>query len=605
MASDPIVRILLIAIVGGIMAVWVSHLLRLPAIIFLLGLGILLGQDGLGWMPRPGVHLGRTLPALVGLGVAIILFEGGLSLNLRDLRLAPKAVRNLLSIGALVSFAGATLLAWKVAGLPGEAAALYGALMIVTGPTVVGPLLKSVRATKRVHTVLLWEGILVDAVGALAAVVALEIILEETGVFTSLGGFFAAMLVGPTVGIVGGWLLSKWLLSRIRYEGEDGELERLLILAGALAMYGVSEQLFHESGLGAAIAGGLVCANMMGHRIEALRRFKGTLTTLIIAVLFMLLAADFALANIKPLWPWGFVSIGLLMVVVRPLSVLASTRGSTLTWREKTFLSWIGPRGIVAASVASLFGMLLVEKGQAHIAEGLVSLTFLSVMVTVLLNGVTATPLAAVLGLRAKRPEGVLIVGANRFGIELGHLLETRGIPVLIVDRNPVLCQRVREFGLPIFEGDALSADALEEADLTGIGRVLAVTSNSVVNAQSCLSLGAALDLDPCLFVISGQGRDSKAVQRALEFHKGQQAFANTIDIDSLNILLREGRSRLCMYRASESQGLPFLPLLRIEKGGIELIETGRKMDGEVVGLELKVPEGSPVPFEPIRPDAP
>ena len=152
MASDPIVRILLIALVGGILAVWVSHLLRLPAIIFLLALGILVGPDGIGWMPRPSEHMGRTLPALVGLGVAVILFEGGLSLNLRDLRLAPKAVRNLLSIGALVSFAGATLLAWKVAGLPGEAAVLYGALMIVTGPTVVGPLLKSVRATNNAKT---------------------------------------------------------------------------------------------------------------------------------------------------------------------------------------------------------------------------------------------------------------------------------------------------------------------------------------------------------------------------------------------------------------------------------------------------------------------
>jgi NhaP-type Na+/H+ or K+/H+ antiporter len=401
---NPGVQVIIVAIVGGVLAQWVSALLRVPAIVPLLALGIGVGPQGLGLMPRPGEALPGGLPALVAIGVAIILFEGGLTLNFHDLKLAPRAVRNLLSIGAVVSFIGATICARYIAGQSWDVSLLYGSIMIVTGPTVIGPLLKLVPLTQRAHSVLLWESILIDPIGAIAAVLCLDLLVQEVGVFHAAPQLVAKLLVGPIIGLSVGWLLSRWLKRRQLARRVNPQLDHLLALAMAIFAYGVSEWLVPESGLGAVVAAGFVLGNTMSRGFEELRQFKETITTLLVSILFMVLAADFDLRDVAPLWPEGFLAIAALMAIVRPLQVMLCTRQTRLTWQERTFISCMSPRGIVAASVASLFALILHEHGDSQNARSLVALTFSTIMVTVAFSGLAAPPLAWLLGVRAQKP---------------------------------------------------------------------------------------------------------------------------------------------------------------------------------------------------------
>lgn len=597
----PGLQTLLVAVVGGIAAQWFARLLRIPAIIPLLGFGILLGPEGpfgTFLMSRPGEALGPTLPAVVGLGVAVILFEGGLSLNMRDLRLAPKAVRNLLSVGALCSFLGGTLCAYYVAGIGGWSAAfLYGALVIVTGPTVIVPLLKNIRIVRRVHTILLWEGILIDAIGAITAVVTLEIVLHRSEVLHAGTGFIGALVLGPALGLAGGWALSKWLLRRKDTGTQDHEFDSLLALAGALGLYGLSEGLVKESGLGAVTCAGLVMSNMLKRDVEELRRFKGTLTTLLVSVLFMLLAANFELATLQPLWPMGFVAIGVLMLVVRPLSIALCTWGGTLTWREKVFLGWIAPRGIVAASVASLMAFVLGENNMAEEGKALVALTFSTIMVTVVLNGITAKPLAWLLGLQVEKPEGLLIVGANDLALRVAGIFETHGVPTLLVDTNPVLCARARDAGFQVAEGSALDEDFLGQQEMAGIGRLLALTYSPTINARACLHTGRALKLDPCYALVTTMLRSEERQQ--LELAGAKPAFAESFDLNRLLVLLRTSKSHIRSHRIEEEGKIPppeaghtFIPVALVKGGSPAPFAPGLKLSAGalLIGLEFAPP---------------
>ena len=277
-------NVLLIAVTGGVMAQVIARTLSMPAIIPLLGLGILLGPDALGWMAKPADALPQTLPVIIKLGVALILFEGGLSLNLSQLRMAPKAVRNLLTIGVTISFAGGTLCARYIADFDWHVAWLYGALMIVTGPTVVVPLLKNLRLVPRVHTVLLWEGILIDAIGAVTAVVVFEVLAKEQDLWHAGSTFFNAIILGGLIGTVGGYLLARVMKWRYRRGYSDEEMDHLVVLAGAFALYGAGESIAHEGGLASVTCAGLVVSQILGSQVESLRRFKGTLTTLAVSI---------------------------------------------------------------------------------------------------------------------------------------------------------------------------------------------------------------------------------------------------------------------------------------------------------------------------------
>jgi len=606
---NPGTQVLIVAIVGGVAAQWMGRILRLPAIIPLLLLGIALGPQGLHLMPKPEFALGKSLSAIVALGVAIILFEGGMSLNRHDLRLAPKAVIRLITLGAAISFAGGALCAHYIAGMEWSVSLLYGSLMIVTGPTVIIPLLKNVRVVRRVHTVLLWEGILIDAVGAITAVVMLELILQKAGFFHAGFGFFGAMIVGPMIGAAGGWFLAKLLASRKKSAHQDEEFDRLLAIAGAIGIYGLSESIFTESGLGAITCAGLVTANMLRHEVEELRRFKGVLTTLLVSVLFMMLAANFDLAQLIPLWPNGFLVIAAMMLIVRPLSVMVCTQGSKLPLREKIFISWVGPRGIVAASVASLFSILLKEHGQQAAGETLMALTFSTIIVTVMLNGLTAYPLAWLLGIQVKSSDGVLIVGGNELALRVAAIFENHGFPVLIVDMNPNLCDRAREAGFRVVQGDALDADYLFQQDLSGIGSLLAMTSSSTVNARACAQTASALKFGQTASVVTRTTGPEES-ERLSAVNAGV-AFATQLDIGALLNLLRDNKAaaRSVTIPAKNARLVfrqPFLPLVISNRDGMrpyiagELLVAGTKL----IGLQFDLPLDQNLPFTPAYPGA-
>ncbi len=537
---NPGLQALVVGIVAGVAAQWLGQKLRIPALILLLALGVLVGPQVAGLIPKPphdAQVLGSTLDVLVKLGVAVILFEGGLSLNLSEVRLAPRAVRNLLTLGAAITFAGAAGLAYFVAGLDWRLALLFGSLMIVTGPTVIVPLLKNLRLVPRLHTTLLWEGILIDAVGAIAAFMTFELVFGEAGVAHVSLQVLRALLRGPLTGLAVGFLLARWLRWRIDHARTDPELDRLLALAGAFLAYGLGEYFAPEGGLAAVTVAGIAMSRILGREARELKQFKGVLTTLLVSTLFILLAADFDLRSLPSLGWRGAFAVAGLMLVVRPVNVWLSTTGSTLRWREKIFLGWIAPRGIVAASVVSLFALELEQRKIPHLSGApLEALTFAVILATVVLSGLTAKPLAWLLGLRVDRAAGLLIVGVNQLSVRLAKTYEHLGYPAVLVDNNSAKCEWARSLGLRAIAGSALDADLLAHEDLAGIGGLIALTPSAAINKQACAITASALNLQECHTVLP-QAVDSED-WRSLRVAGVEPAFGRQISLPALEVQL-------------------------------------------------------------------
>ena len=601
---NPGVQAMLVAIVGGVIAQWIGRLIRLPAILPLLLLGVALGPQGpLPMMPLPETAMPGGLRAIIALGVVVILFEGGLSLNINDLRLAPKAVRNLITIGAVVSFVGAVAAAYYLLHMALREALFFGSLMTVTGPTVIGPLLKNIKVKPRIHTVLLWESILIDAVGAMIAVIILQIYFEDFSVLGTGYQFVGGLLVGPVIGLAIGWLVARWLAWRQATGRADEEFDHLLALAGALGVYGLSEKVSRDSGLGAVIAAGLVTAHVLKSQARKLREFKGTLTTLLVSTLFMLLAANFDLKDLKRVWPDGLYVLGVVMLIVRPANILLSTRGSKLAWREKVFLCWIAPRGIVAASVASIIGRTLAEHGAEDAGRQLVAMTFLVIAGTVVLNGLTARPLAWLLNLRGGDAQGMLIVGAHPLGLQLAKFLDHEGVPAILVDTNPKHCAAAKLLGFHTIECSALDHVQLAIQDLTGIGQLIAMTANAGINARTCQRTAPNLGLRPYHAAL----RDMSPTDhlRMFQLAKSSEAFSD-LDLAAVNSIIEAGKTKvICIKFGATEASIPagaLLPLLAIGTDSIRpYCETDHRADDrEIVCLEFDLPAESLLPFKPF-----
>jgi NhaP-type Na+/H+ or K+/H+ antiporter len=386
---------IVIAVVAGIGAQILGESLRIPSIVFLLLLGIALGGDGLDVL-HPH-RLGMGLEVLVALAVAIILFEGGLNLDLGALRRVSRSLRNLVTFGALITLIGGGMAAHWLAEFPWPIAFLYASLVVVTGPTVVGPLLKQVTVQEEIATLLEGEGVLIDPVGAILAVVVLDTILNveaahPADIALALG---LRLAIGAAIGGSGGWALAQMLR---RWSQLSADLKTLTVLAAVWGLYSVAEIAQGESGLMAVVIAGMVLRAAGLPEEELLRRFKGQLTILGVSVLFILLAADLSLASIWQLG-WGSgAAVLVLMLVVRPVGVWLCTWQSDLQWRQKLFVAWIAPRGIVAASVASLFDILLTERG-INGGPAIKALVFLTILMTVLIQGLSARWVAQGLGL--------------------------------------------------------------------------------------------------------------------------------------------------------------------------------------------------------------
>ncbi|MGM0913964.1 MAG: cation:proton antiporter [Pseudomonadota bacterium] len=462
---------------------WLAWRLRVPAILPLLITGILVGPAS--GLLDPDALLGDLLFPLVSLAVAVILFEGSLTLNLGELRGHGHTVRRLVTWGALITAVISTLAAHWLLGLTWGMASVLGALLVVTGPTVVLPLLKTLRARESLSRILRWEGILIDPVGAIGAVLVYEFVaIGSAGdPFThTLALFGFTLVIGFGLGGAGGYLWGCVL----RHHWLPRQLHSFGTLMVMLALFTLSNQLFHESGLLTVTVMGAWLANMKRVPTEPIIEFKETLTVLLISGLFILLAARLRLDQLALLgWPaWAYLAV--LMLVARPLAVWLCTLGSGLELREKALLAWISPRGIVAAAVASLFALKLEEQGVEG-AEMLVPVTFLVIIATVVIQSLLSRPIARALGVMTPPPSGFLILGANPVARAIAQALQQAGFAVRLTDTDREALEAARMAGLPVYYGKPHSEHAETHLELTGLGHFLPLSPYREANDLAAL----------------------------------------------------------------------------------------------------------------------
>ena len=470
---------LVLALAVGVLAQATARHLRVPGIVLLLVAGAALGPDGLGWVDP--VALGESLFPLVELSVAIILFEGGLNLEISRLRRESAAIRRLVLYGSLITLAGgACAVRLFVDGWDWMAAMVFGGLVVVTGPTVVGPLVSELRLRPRVGTVLEAEGVLIDPIGAILAVLLLEVALAPGADSLASGGTVLLYRtgLGLLVGGVGGLAMAWLLRSSLVPEGYGN----IVVLASVLLLFQGCEEVLSNSGLLAVTVAGVAVGNLRSPVDRDLREFKDQLTVLLIGMLFVLLAASVRLDDVRDLGIPGLKVVAALVFVVRPLAVAISTAGSELSWRERLLVAWVAPRGIVAAAVASAVAVALVREGIEG-SEQLLALVFLTIACTVFLAGFTAGPVATLLGQRMPGRDAVAILGAGGLGLLLARELRARNIPVVFLDSNPQSCRRAEEDGFPVVFGNALQERTQLRARMAGVGTVVGLTPNQMLNS--------------------------------------------------------------------------------------------------------------------------
>jgi NhaP-type Na+/H+ or K+/H+ antiporter len=471
-------------VVLGIGAQWIAWRLRLPSILLLLLAGFLAGP--VTGLLDPDHLLGETLFPIVSISVGIILFEGGLTLQRGEIEGVRQVVLRLVSAGALVTWVIGTLGAYFIVGLDFGLSLLVGAIFIVSGPTVVIPLLNHVRPSGKVGSILKWEGIWIDPVGATIAVLVFEVILAEQlegrTATVILTGLLRTVIVGFAVGVPVAILMIQFFKRYWVPEHLQNPVAVMLIVGG----FALSNELQAESGLLATTLMGVILANQKQISVKHLSQFKEDIGVLLLSGLFIILAARIELESLSHLSGQAVVFLALMIVIARPLAVYLSTMGSPLDWRERIFLAWIAPRGIVAVSVASLFALELHETGLED-ADMLVPLTFLIVVGTVAIYGLTAQRLACRLGLAQPYPEGILIVGAHDWAQQIAATLRDAGRDVLLVDTNWGDVSAAKLNGLPAVYASVLSEQILEEADMSRMGRLIALTRNDEYNSLATL----------------------------------------------------------------------------------------------------------------------
>ncbi len=477
----PVSTVLLLASIGvlSLFCQWLAWRVRMPAILFLLAAGIACGPV-LHYL-NPEDVFGDLLFPMVSLAVAIILFEGSLTLRFSEIRGHGAMVRNLIPVGSVVTGIIGTLAAHWILDISWEISLLFGAISVVTGPTVIAPLLRAVRPKAKLANILQWEGIIIDPVGALLAVLVYEGIVSwgQGNVFGhSLYIFSTTIAVGTVLGSAAGYLNGQVL----RKHWIPQYLHNAGTLSFMLGVYALSNEIAHESGLLTVTIMGIWMANMKQVDVESILEFKESLSVLLISALFIILAARIEFSAIANLG-WGLaVVLAILMLVARPLSIFISAIGTSLNWREKLFLSWIAPRGIVAAAVSALFAFQLQNNGFAG-GETLVPLVFMLIIATVTVQSLTARPLAKLLGV-AEPPEfGFLIIGANTVARMIAVELTKHEVPVVLADSSWENVRLARMENLQVYFGNPVSEHAANQLDLTGIGNLLVISPYKHMNS--------------------------------------------------------------------------------------------------------------------------
>jgi NhaP-type Na+/H+ or K+/H+ antiporter/mannitol/fructose-specific phosphotransferase system IIA component (Ntr-type) len=567
------------AVFFGVFLLTVGRYLRVPAIVPLLIGGVLLGPEFFGLI-NTAVLGNDGMKLIISLCVAIILFEGGLTLDPEGFKKAPHVIWRLLTIGVLITWFGSGLLIHYLFDYPINFSMLAASLIIVTGPTVIAPLLQRINVKDKLHNILHWEGVLIDPIGVFIAILCFEWYNAGDSPLAHFEQFSFRILIGIIFGLIGGKLM-QWMLAR---KWIHEEYENIFTLAGAIALFGISDIIMHEAGILTVVVAGLILGLSKSPQLKRIKEFKLELTELAIAFLFILLAANLKIQNFIDLgWTGVFVLLG-IMLLVRPLVVLASTIRSELTINERVFLSWIAPRGIVAGSMASLFTLELTHKGVVN-ASFLEAFTFSVIGATIFIQGLSAKPLAKLLKVTAREKNDWLIVGAHLFARRIARFIqvETDAVCVL-VDTNKDAVDEARKENLAVFQGSALELKTIPEEFRRRIGYVLALTDNRELNKVICIRWAEIVKKDH-LYRWTGDDEVPDAFSQEL----GQPVWQKLPKPSQVAYNLRNKEANLIYRKANllTPEQLAYLtPLIANTTNGLQLteIEIEKLEDGYLLG---------------------
>lgn len=525
--------LLLIILTAGLASQWVAWRIQLPAIVILIATGVVLG-------PVTGVIALTLSPEevaeLIGLGVAIILFEGGMDLKLGEFHRVGHGIGRLTILGPPLAWLFGSLAAHHLAGLSWPVACVLGAILVVTGPTVIIPLLRQARLNKESASLLKWEGIVNDPIGVLLAVLTFQYFtLEGSGVTQTLAGLGRAVAAAALCGGAGGWL-TGWVYRR----GLVPEhLKAPILMVLVLVVYWISNLAQHEAGLLSVTVMGVIVGNMKLTEREELQRFKENLTVVLLSVLFIIIPSQLDARHLEQLDLRTVLFVFVVLLCVRPLTIFLATLGAPMRKNDKLLLSWIAPRGIVAAATAGIFGPALVASGYPD-AEKLLPIVFLIIIVTVLAHGLTLGKLARRLGLAARSANGLLIVGASPWTIALAQVLKKLEIEVLLVDGGYHRLKAARMAGIPVYYGEILSERAEETLETQHLSHVLCATENDFYNALVCKAQGRRFGHHRTLQMATHQESSHEPKRLTLQ-QRGYIAFDAVADFETLNQRLDEG----------------------------------------------------------------
>ncbi len=568
----------------GIACQWLAWWARQPAILFLLLCGMIVGP--VTGLLKPDDLFGELLFPIVSLSVAVILFEGSLTLKLDEIRGLGSVVRNLITVGVLITWLITAVATHILIGFPYELSFLFGAVVVVTGPTVIMPILRTVRPNAKIANILRWEGIVIDPLGALLAVLVFDFIISSQAdnalEIISLV-FGRIVLVGATSGALAAFLLGEILRRHLIPE----YLRNVLSLTLVFAVYAGADHLAHESGLLAVTVMGMVLANLKNTDIDDILDFKESLSILLISGLFIILAARIEFYQFKEI---GWHALGLLavmMLLARPIAVWVSTFTSDLKPKEKLLISCIGPRGIVAAAVASLFAIRLEAEGYPQ-ASLLVPLTFFIIIGTVVLQSATAKTIAHWLGVREPPPTGLLLVGAGNVARAIGKALQESEINIILTDSNWENIKQARMDGLNTYYGNPTSEHADRNLNLTGIGKMLAMTGNANQNALASLRFKSEFGVQNIYELKTNREQVISEKHSLSTKHRGYQLFNDDITYGQIASLLRQGAEIKSTQLSDEydyeayiaHRTEQFIPLFAIDqRGRLHIITAEQKID--------------------------
>ncbi|MEL4454460.1 sodium:proton antiporter [Lutimonas vermicola] len=505
-------------IILGIIAQWVAWKFKIPAILPLILIGLFVGpfstmfsDDGNKWIEplwdgENGLFPGESLFNFVSLSIALILFEGGLTLKKDEIKSVGPVIYKLITLGAFITMITAGIAAHFIIGLNWPLSFLFSSLIIVTGPTVITPILRNLPLKKDISTVLKWEGILIDPIGALVAVLVFE--------FISVGGdhgtqytketlieFGKILIIGFSIGFTSAYTFALAL----KHRWIPHYLLNVVSLALVLTVFVLSDLFAHESGLLAVVIMGMVLGNMKLTALKDVLYFKETISILLISILFILLSANIDILDLELIYNWNSLILFVIVVlIIRPLAVFLSSRKSTLSKNEKIFISWVGPRGIVAAGIASLFGLKLTMQGVDN-ANYITPLVFMIVLGTVLLNATTARIVAGLTGVLLKKSEGILIVGASKPSRLIARYLKNNKKRVVLIDSNRNNISQALNEGLEAIECDIYGDEIFENIELNDMGYLLALTGSRAINEYALSKLQSVFGEEGAFRLISSE----------------------------------------------------------------------------------------------------